>query len=175
MAPVEIPRLDRPDPGAGPRVVRFLEGGAQASRRGFLAVLGTAAMTLGLTVLGWIPLARLARADPGSEYPDCGRYSDGPGGPICYGAPYSPSYCGEDRWFKTGCYGKWDNGLDCYQPRLICKAGPEPRDGWRWKADGVEYRCSDGEIHYSGAPNLEQVICNATMDQDKAKPAWLGR
>ena len=169
MTTVEIPRLDQPGPDTRPRVVHFLDAGTGMRRRGFLAVLGTAAMTLGLTVLGWIPLARPARAEQGSEYPDCGRYSDGPGGPICFGAPYSPSYCGEDQWFKSGCYGKWSQGLDCYTPRLICRAGPEPRDGWRWKADGVVYRCADGEIHYNGAPNLEQVICNAPLDEQPAK------
>jgi hypothetical protein len=172
MKLVEIPRLDQPGADAGPRVVQFPNAGPGLPRRGFLAVLSSAAMTLGLTVLGWIPLARPARAEPGSEYPDCGRYSDGPGGPICYGAPYSPSYCGPDQWFKSGCDGKWHDGLDCYQPRMICRAGEEPRDGWRWSSDGVVYRCADGEIHYNGAPNLEQVICNAPLDEQPAKPSF---
>ncbi|MBV9011015.1 MAG: hypothetical protein JO272_03000 [Pseudonocardiales bacterium] len=132
-------------------------------RRGFMAVTSTAAMTLGLTVLGWIPLARPARAEQGSEYPNCGRYNDGPGGPICYGAPYSPSYCGPDNWFKDGCFGDWDNGLTCYRPRRICRAGEEATNAWLWKADDVVYRCADGEIHYPGAPNLEQVICSARL------------
>jgi hypothetical protein len=140
-------------------------------RRGFLAVLGTAAMTLGMTMLGWIPLARPARAKQGAEYPNCGRYSDGPGGPICYGAPYSPSYCGPDRWFKNGCFGKWKDGLDCYQPRTICRAGEESREAWHWEADGVIYRCADGEVHYDGAPNLEPVICNARLPQPEPTPS----
>ncbi|MGH3696986.1 MAG: hypothetical protein ACRDRX_23910 [Pseudonocardiaceae bacterium] len=165
----DIPRLDTPGADPRPRVVQFRESGAGMPRRGFLAIVGTAAMTLGLTVLGWIPLARVARAEQGSEYPDCGRYADGPGGPICYGAPYSPSYCGPDQWFKNGCYGKWNEGLDCYQPAAICRAGEESMEGWRWNADGVTYRCADGQIHYSGAPNLEQVICNAPLDEPPAR------
>jgi hypothetical protein len=139
-------------------------------RRGFLAVTSTAAMTLGLTVLGWIPLARPARAEQGSEYPNCGRYDDGPGVPICYGAPYSPSYCGADNWFKDGCFGDWDKGPTCYQPRMICRAGGEGRNAWLWKADDVVYRCADGEIHYPGAPNLEQVICSAMLPQRPTNP-----
>ena len=171
MIHADIPRLDQPGPDARPRAVQFRHAGTDLHRRGFLAIAGTAAMTLGLTMLGWIPLARPARAEQGSEYPDCGRYSDGPGGPICYGAPYSPSYCGPDQWFKNGCYGKWHEGLDCYDPTRICRAGEEPLNGWRWKADGVVYRCTDGEIHYNGAPNLEQVICNASLDEQPAKPS----
>ncbi len=169
MIHADIPRLDQPGPGAGPRVVQFQEATTGLHRRGFFAIAGTAAMTLGLTMLGWIPLARPARAEQGSEYPDCGRYSDGPGGPICYGAPYSPTYCGPDQWFKDGCYGKWHEKLDCFTPTTICRAGKEATNGWRWKADGVVYRCADGEVHYSGAPNLEQAICNASLDEQPAR------
>ncbi|HEY6424080.1 MAG TPA: hypothetical protein VIY28_12700 [Pseudonocardiaceae bacterium] len=167
----DIPQLDQPGPYAAPRLVQFRDAGTAMQRRGFLAVACTAAMTLGMTVLGWIPLARPARAEQGTEYPNCGHYSDGPGGPICNGAPYSPSYCAEDNWFKNGCFGNWKDGLDCYQPRTICRAGDEPLNAWLWKADGVVYRCADGEIHYNGAPNLEQVICNATLPQHDTKPA----
>ncbi|MGH3710638.1 MAG: hypothetical protein ACRDRQ_21595 [Pseudonocardiaceae bacterium] len=169
MTPADIPRIDQSGPGGKPRTVQFqFPDAATVDRRGALSVLGTAAMTLGITMLGWIPLARPARAEQGNEYPDCGLYSDGPGGPICSGAPYSPSYCGPDRWFKNGCFGHWNEGLTCYQPRTICRAGTEPRNAWLWKADGVLYRCADGEIHYDGAPNLEQVICNAPLPQRAA-------
>jgi hypothetical protein len=163
MTPADIPRIDQPGPDMQPRTIRFHDAGRAVRRRGFLAVLGTASMTLGLTVLGWIPLARPARAEQGSEYPNCGRYHYGPHGPICTGAPYSPSYCDSDKWFKNGCFGHWDEGLTCYQPRSICRAGEENRNAWLWKADDVVYRCADGEVHYPGAPNLEQVICNATL------------
>ncbi|MGH3825605.1 MAG: hypothetical protein ACRDQX_00295 [Pseudonocardiaceae bacterium] len=157
----DIPLIGQPRPDAPPRGVRFEDPAVH--RRGFLAVLGTAAMTLGMTALSWVPLARPARADPGSEYPSCGLYHYGPHGPICTGAPYSPSYCGSDNWFKNGCFGSWEKGLDCYQPRTICRAGTEAREAWLWKADDVVYRCADGEIAYAGAPNVEQVICNATL------------
>lgn len=169
MIPVDIPRLEAPGSDAQPRVVRFQDIGTGMHRRGFLAIVGSAAMTLGLTVLGWIPLARPARAEQGNEYPDCGRYADGVGGPICYGSPYSPSYCGPDQWFKDGCYGDWNKGLDCYSPASICRAGEESLQGWRWMADGVTYRCADGTIQYSGAPNLEDVICSATLDERPVK------
>jgi hypothetical protein len=171
MIPPDIPRLDQPGPDAQPRAVQFRDTGTALPRRGFLAVIGTAAMTLGITMLGWIPLARPARAKQGGEYLGCGSYSNGPGGPICDGAPYSPSYCGPDKWFKNGCFGKWEDGLDCYQPRTICHAGEDMREAWRWEADGVVYRCADGEINYAGAPNLEQVICNATLPQQATKPS----
>lgn len=154
-----------PRPGRG-RGLRWSLGlGVGLGRRGFLAVLSTGAMTLGLTVLGWIPLARPARAEVGSEYPDCGIYSDGPGGPICLGAPYSPDYCGSDGWFRTGCYST-PGGQVCYQPRTVCRAGgrdQEARNAWRWVADGIEYRCADGRIYYEGSPNPDSVICQARL------------
>ncbi|HEX8758474.1 MAG TPA: hypothetical protein VF734_00555 [Pseudonocardiaceae bacterium] len=171
MTAHDIPRIDQPPCGAQPRAVQFRDAAPALHRRRFLAVVGTAAMALSVTMLGWIPLARPARAQQGSEYLDCGRYNNGPGGPICHGAPYSPSYCGSDRWFKNGCFGNWDDGLDCYQPRTICRAGEEQREAWRWEADGVAYRCADGEINYSGAPNLEQVICNAPLPQPEMAPS----
>jgi hypothetical protein len=168
VIPANIPSIDQPGSDAPPRVMQFSDTEPRVRRRGFLRVVGTAAMTLGLTVLGWIPLARPARADRGSEHPDCGRYNDGAGGPICYGAPYSPSYCGRDQWFKNGCFGDWDGELTCYQPSTVCRAGGEARDAWLWKADDVVYRCADGDVHYNGAPNIEQVICNAVLEQETA-------
>lgn len=165
MTAQDIPRIDQPRCGAEPRAVQFRDTAPALHRRRFLAVVGTAAMTLSVTMLGWIPLARPARAQQGSEYLECGRYNNGPGGPICHGAPYSPSYCGDDSWFKNGCFENWRGDLACYQPRTICRAGEEPRGAWRWEADGVVYRCADGEINYDGAPNPEQVICNASLSQ----------
>ena len=170
MTASEIPRIDQPRGGAEPRVVHFRDTAPALHRRRFLAVVGTAAMTLGVTMLGWIPLARPARAQQGSEYPDCGRYNNGPGGPICHGAPYSSSYCGDDNWFKNGCFENWRGELACYQPRTICRAGEESREAWRWEADGAVYRCADGEINYDGAPNPEQVICNAPLTQPETTP-----
>jgi hypothetical protein len=162
----EIPRLDQPAPGALPRAVQFRTvGAARQRRRGFLAVLGGGAMALGMAVLGWIPPARSARAETGTEYLDCGVYSDGPGGPICVGAPYSARYCGSDKWFRTGCY-RTSDGEICYQPARFCRApggDGEARNAWRWQVDGVVYRCADGRVHYEGAPNPETVICQATL------------
>lgn len=134
-------------------------------RRGFLAVLSASAMALGVTMLGWIPLARPARAEAGTEFLDCGTYDDGPGGAICTGAPYSPTYCGSDKWFKTGCY-RGPDGEVCYEPKALCRAEGregERRNAWRWEADGVTYRCADGRVYYEGAPNPETVICSATL------------
>ena len=160
MIPPDIPRLDQPGADPRPRVVRFTDA-SQLHRRGFLAVASTAAMTLGLTMLGWIPLARPARAEQGSEYPDCGRYHYGPHGPTCIGAPYSESYCESDKWFRNGCYGQ-----DCYQPRAICRAGAESRNAWLWKSDGWTFRCADGDVQYSGAPNLEKLVCSARLSYE---------
>ncbi|MDQ4102317.1 MAG: hypothetical protein M3186_00855 [Actinomycetota bacterium] len=171
MNAADIPLIEAPGPDAPPRAVQFSGRAPAVRRRGFLRIVGTAATTLGLTVLGWIPLARPAKAEQGSEHPDCGRYNDGPGGVICYGAPYSPSYCGRDKWFKDGCFGDWDDELTCYQPRTICRAGGEARDAWLWTADNAVYRCADGDVHYDGAPNLEQVICNAVLTQQPTKPS----
>ncbi len=170
MTPHEIPRLDQPSPGAQPRAVQFRDTPVALHRRGFLAVIGAAAMTLGLTMLGWIPLARPARALQGTEYPGCGRYSNAPDELICHGAPYSPSYCGTDNWFKYGCFGSSDDTRDCYQPRTLCRAGEELTEAWRWEADGRTYRCADGEIQYYGAPNPEQVICSALLPQPESQP-----
>jgi hypothetical protein len=161
----EIPRLDQPSSGAPPRAVQFHNAPVALHRRGFLTVVSAAALTLGLTMLSWIPLARPARALQGTEYPDCGRYSNGPEGQICHGAPYSPSYCGTDNWFKYGCFDSSDGARDCYQPRTLCRAGEELREAWRWEVDGRSYRCADGEIQYHGAPNPELVICNALLTQ----------
>jgi hypothetical protein len=165
MIPPDIPRLDQPGADPQPRVVRFADA-SQLHRRGFLAVASTAAMTLGLTLLGWIPLARPAGAEQGSEYPDCGRYHYGPHGPTCIGAPYSESYCESDKWFRNGCYGDPDKGLDCYQPRAICRAGADSRNAWLWKSDGWTFRCADGDVQYSGAPNLEKLVCSARLSYE---------
>ena len=164
----DIPRLDQPGAAPQPRTVQFADAATGLRRRGFLAVAGTAAMTLGLTMLGWIPLARRAWADQGSEYPDCGRYHYGPHGPTCIGAPYSESYCGLDKWFRNGCYADGKGGEDCYQPRNICRSGPDSRNAWLWKGDNWTFRCADGEVHYSGAPNLEQLVCSARLPNEAA-------
>ena len=164
MRPIEIPRFDLRPADAQPRLVQFRESG-RLSRRGFLAVLGAGAMTLGMTVLGWIPLARPARAEPGTEFMDCGTYGDGPGGPLCYGAPYSPRYCGEDKWFLTGCY-RHPEGQACYEPVEFCRAaGPDGgyRNAWRWESDNIIWRCADGQVYWEGAPSPDTVICNAKL------------
>lgn len=168
MIPPDVPRLDQAGADPQPRAVQFADASTGLHRRGFLAVVGTTAMTLGLTLLGWIPLARPARAEQGSEYPDCGRYHYGPNGPTCIGAPYSESYCDSDKWFKNGCYGDPDKGLDCYQPQTICRAGTESRNAWLWKSDSWMFRCADGDVHHSGAPNLEKLVCSARLSYEAA-------
>ena len=172
MNPTDIPRLDQPPPDPQPRALQFDAAAPGSSRRrgflgrrGFVAVLAGGAMTLGMTVLGWIPLARPARAEAGTEYPDCGRYSDGPGGPICIGAPYSPAYCGADDWFITGCYDR-PEGRVCYEAAKACRASRETRaarNAWRWVADGITYRCADGHAWHDGSPNPEVLICSARL------------
>lgn len=159
-----VPRADRePDGPFEPRGVTF-EAPRRVRRRGFLAVMAAGAMTLGITALSWVPLARTARAEPGSEYPGCGQYGDGPGGPLCYGFPYSPRYCGDDNWFRNGCIENSDDTVNCYRPLPICEAGNRGgRNAWRWEADGTVWRCADGEVQYDGAPNPETVICNARL------------
>ncbi len=181
MTPPDVPRFDQPAPDAKPRAVQFRtleqfhtlgqapERRGFFRRRGFLGVLGAGAMTLGMAVLGWIPLARPARAEQGTEFPDCGRYGNGPGGPICTGAPYSPDYCGDDDWFITGCYDRSDGHHVCYQPAPICRANAETnegRNGWRWDHEGILYRCADGHAYWDGAPNPEVLICSAKLTPD---------
>lgn len=179
MNPLDIPRLDQPPAQAQPRAVQFWDARTAAEprrflgRRGFLAVLSAGAMTLGVTMLGWIPLARPARAEPGTEFLDCGIYADGPGGPICVGAPYSPTNCGSDKWFRTGCY-RSPQGEVCYEATTNCRAGGregERRNAWRWEADGVTYRCADGRAHHEGAPNPETLICSATLSSPQPTPS----
>lgn len=173
MNPSDVPQLDDGGADAAPRAVQFRDDPEPGlRRRGFLAVLATGAMTLGMTLLGWIPLARPARAEEGTEYPNCGGYSDGPGGPLCTGAPYSADYCGKDHWFLQGCTSGWGNDHVCYEPFASCYAGgPEARDAWRWVADGVTYRCADGKIYHAGAPNPEFVICSATLTDSSSRAA----
>lgn len=178
MRPADVPRSDRPDAGTQPRAVQFRTNTPDAQRRGFLrrrgflGVLGAGAMTLGITMLGWIPLARPARAEPGTEYPDCGRYSNGPGGPICLGARYSTAYCGDDNWFITGCYPRANGHRVCFSPAAICRAaGPnERRNAWRWMYEGIQYRCADGHAYWDGAPNPEVVICSAKLTPAPSSP-----
>lgn len=180
MSPPDLPRLDQAPAHAEPRVVQFRIQSPQPSqrggflgRRGFLAVLSTGAMTLGVTMLGWLPLARPARAAPGTEFLDCGRYGDGqPGGPICTGAPYSPDYCGEDKWFIEGCFST-PEGQVCYEPAPICRANAETNEGrnaWRWEDGGVVYRCADGRAYRDGAPNPEVLICSARLSPASLSP-----
>ncbi|HEX2298207.1 MAG TPA: hypothetical protein VHH34_06780 [Pseudonocardiaceae bacterium] len=180
MTPTGIPRTDQPATGADPRVVRFRTDPAAAQRRGFLrrrgflGVLGGGAVTLGITMLGWIPLARPARAEPGTEFPTCGSYYNGPGGPICIGARYSPAYCGNDGWFITGCYPRADGHQVCFQPAPICRADGENnpgRNAWRWMDGVVQYRCADGHAYWDGAPNPEMLICNAKLTPAPPPPA----
>lgn len=159
-----VPRVDREPAGPfEPREVAF-EFPRRVQRRGFLAVMATAAMTLGVTALSWVPLARPARAEPGTEYLGCGQYSDGPGGPLCTGYPYSTDYCGDDDWFRNGCFETSDGHTDCYQPLEICEADEgRGRNAWRWQTDDAEWRCADGEVEHEGAPNPERVICSAQL------------
>jgi len=188
MTPADIPRSDQPAPGAEPRAVQFrtnLPAGRRRGsrgrgflgrgflgrgflgRRGFLGVLGAGAMTLGMTMLGWIPLVRRAQAQEGTEFPDCGRYSNGPGGPVCLGARYSPTYCGDDDWFITGCYERRGFGV-CFTPIEICRADADSpaRNAWRWVDGNIVYRCADGHAYWEGAPNPELVICSADLTPD---------
>jgi hypothetical protein len=160
----DVPRADRePDGPVEPRSVTF-QSPRRVRRRGFLAVMAAGAMTLGVTALSWVPLARTARAEAGTEYPGCGRYGDGPGGPVCYGFPYSSDHCGDDDWFRNGCYENSDGTVDCYRPLAICEAGDDGgRNAWRWEDDDTVWRCADGELQYEGAPNPETVICNARL------------
>lgn len=159
-----VPSADRPPDGPfAAREVTF-EAPRRVRRRGFFAVMAAGAMTLGVTALSWVPLARPARAEPGSEYMGCGRYGDGPGGAVCHGYPYSEEHCGEDGWFLDGCYTNSDGSVDCYRPLEICRAGDEGgRNAWRWKTEDEEWRCADGEVQYEGAPNPETVICSAEL------------
>ncbi len=161
-----VPRVDRePEGPFEPRAVTF-EAARPLRRRGFLAVMAAGAMTLGITALSWVPLARPARAQPGSEYLGCGQYADGPGGPVCYGFPYSAGHCGDDHWFRNGCFETSDGHTDCYQPLTICEAGDDgARNAWRWATDEAEWRCADGEVQYEGAPNPETVICSARLPE----------
>ena len=50
MIQAQIPRVDQPGPDAAPRSVQFRAAPPKVRRRGFLAVVGTAGMTLSSTV-----------------------------------------------------------------------------------------------------------------------------
>lgn len=151
-----------PAPARGPGAMR---------RRAFLRTLGAGGMTLGLTVLGWLPSARQrqASATVGTEYLHCAGYENDGGYVtntiLCYGFPYSSMYCGADGWFKNGWFrDPGDNSLDLYVPRTICGDGYPARNGWRWThTNGVTYRCTDGYIYWNGTGTPYAVICSKAL------------
>lgn len=148
-----VPEFDvEPEGGHEPRRVAF-EAVTKMGRRGFMGVLAAGGMALGLTALSWIPVGRRARASAGSEYYDCNIYSYED--QLCVGAPYGPHYCGDDKWFKNGCFQDSDGNVDCYRPIQACN----DRNAWRW--DG--WRCADGEVQWSGTDSWLFYICSAAL------------
>lgn len=170
----QVPSVHEPPPGGDqPRGTRFRIPSPRLRRRGFIGVLGGGAMTLSLTMLGWIPFARSARAEEGTEYLTCGVFD---GDPICIGGHTSPIYCGEDNWFRNGCVTNDDGFTDCYEPLSICGADGPDRNAWRWDYEGITFRCADGDVEFEGAPSDELVICSARLgpaepESDPAEPA----
>jgi hypothetical protein len=62
----ELPLVDlAPERGGQPSRVTFRT--PPLPRRGFLRVVAAGGMTLGITVLGWIPVGRRAAATVGTE------------------------------------------------------------------------------------------------------------
>lgn len=127
-------------------------------RRPLLKGALTGSMTLAVTVIGWIPLAKPARATVGTEYTanNCSDAGYSYDGKLCTGAPYSSGYCGSDKWFKNGCFRAPDNYVDCYAPTKIC--GSPARNAWRWSG----YRCADGYYTPYGQSRLFR-ICSAKL------------
>lgn len=152
----DVPDLDVEPPGDYPlrRVLSAAPGAI--GRRVFLRVIAAGGMTLGVTVLGWLPPARWAMATVGTEHRTCGvfRYDN----MICAPEIYSPDNCGSDGWFRDGCAFS-DHDYECYRPVTAC----DDRNAWRWVDGEVEYRCADGEVKILGAPGWDFRICNAEL------------
>lgn len=163
----QIPSYDTPPEGPGlPRTVAAELGNVTTARRSFLRVVGAGGTALGLTMLGWLPPARVskARATVGSEYMNCNiyGYSDSI---LCWPHPYGSYYCGSDKWFKNGCWRNPADGLtDCFYPRTWCNS----RNAWRWTkraADGHydTYRCADGVVYWGHTGSPSERICSAYL------------
>ena len=149
-----IPDFDTRTVEDVPRVVAPLAA-TPVRRRPLLKGALTGSMTLAVTMIGWIPLAKPARAAVGTEYTTgCGGYSYD--GKLCTGASYSSGYCGSDKWFKNGCFRAPDNYVDCYAPTKAC--GSPARNAWRWSG----YRCADGYYTPYGQSRIFR-ICSAKL------------
>lgn len=154
-----VPDIDvAPGSDYAPRLTTFVASSLE--RRSFLKVVGIGGVTLGMTVLGWLPTGRRAAATVGTEYTNCSKflYSDSQ---FCDPAVYSASYCGTDKWFKNGCFHVSDGFYDCYRPIVACNS----RNAWRWDhtPSGRIYRCADGEVKFSGTSTYAFRICSAVL------------
>jgi hypothetical protein len=153
---VEVPRIDVPPAAGGERsrITPLLS--TPAGRRSVVKGLLVGAMTLSGTIVSWVPLARPASATVGTEYLSCDAAGYTYNGSICIGAPTSATWCGNDKWFKDGCFRQVDGFVDCFQPIKIC--GINNRNAWRWSG----HRCADGQYKPSGGSWVTR-ICNATL------------
>ncbi len=157
----EVPLLDVEPPGHYElRRVVCASVSDQVGRRGILRVIAAGGMALGLTVLGWLPLARRAFAAVGTEHLDCASFSYD--GLICTPAVYSPDNCGADGWFRAGCEADANGEYTCFRPVTSC----DGRNAWRWRDAGTEYRCADGEVKLPGSPRWDYRICNAVLTRE---------
>lgn len=153
----DIPSIDerpagRVEPSAVGEALR-----SRSSRRTVLRFVGGAGMTIGLTVMGWLPPLRKAHADWYSRYPeylDCAGY-------------FSPStVCTPPTWYISPnvCnlvnFHRDDSASGtCYSyTHSVHKTTCGGRNAWRWD----DTRCSDGHIFYQdcgGAYRDTNSIC----------------
>jgi hypothetical protein len=153
----DIPSVDeRPAgptaPSAAGQALRKL-----ATRRTVLRFVGGAGMTIGLTVVGWLPPLRKAYADWFSRYPEY---------PTCAGFFNPSTICTPPSWFidSSVCNGvsfhRDDSKIgDCFSySHTVHKTTCAGRNAWRWN----DTRCSDGHLFYQdcgGAFRNTNSIC----------------
>jgi hypothetical protein len=148
-----IPSADVAPLDAAPSPNRARLVKQQINSRTVIRSVTDLAVKLGATVLGWLPVvhARQEVAAVGSYWGNCASagYPEYEG--LCTGAPYDPSYCGGDGWFKNG-----DSGGYRWTPVTACG----DRNAWIWDAGRVGWRCCDG-MRYGGSGSGTFLICNA--------------
>jgi hypothetical protein len=141
---------------------RVLAGASRdrPDRRAVLRVTATLGGVAALSVLGWLPPARLRRAGAtaGNEHLNCADDDSVSGcddSAVCVGAPYSQRNCGPDGWFPVVA----DNPDWAMWPVPASGAFPTPkRNARRWTHAGTPWRCTDGLYQERGSmPELR--IC----------------
>jgi hypothetical protein len=152
-----IPSADEP-PATGRRSqVQRVLARRQMGRRALLRLGLGSAMALGMSILQWLPPARLplAFAQSLSEWPDCNIYYYD--GAVCIGGRLGKEYCTAEGWHRDDIVTSHCKTID-YNPLPTRCNG---RAAWRWPDGSALWRCADGEmwIDRCGSRKHVYTIC----------------